>query len=69
MDPGLLSGYSKYFDSAQKNNHKESQGNKNSGLGLAIVKSIALRHHGNVWPESELGKAVLFTWKYLFGKK
>ena len=48
------------FDSAQKNNHKESQGNKNSGLGLAIVKSIALRHHGNVWPESELGKGSTF---------
>ena len=48
------------FDGVQKNSRKESQGGKNTGLGLAIVKSIALRHHGKVWVESELGKGSTF---------
>ena len=30
------------------------------GLGLAIVKSIAERHRGKVWVESELGKGITF---------
>jgi signal transduction histidine kinase len=28
---------------------------RGSGLGLAIVKSIAERHHGKVWFETQLG--------------
>jgi signal transduction histidine kinase len=48
------------FDGVQKNSRKDGQNNKNSGLGLAIVKSIALRHHGKVWVESELGKGSTF---------
>jgi signal transduction histidine kinase len=31
-----------------------------SGLGLAIVKSIAERHGGQVWFESQLGKGSTF---------
>jgi signal transduction histidine kinase len=31
-----------------------------SGLGLAIVRSIAERHHGQVWAESQLGKGSTF---------
>jgi signal transduction histidine kinase len=48
------------FDGVQKYSRKESANGKNSGLGLAIVKTIALRHHGKVWSESELGKGSTF---------
>ena len=33
---------------------------RGSGLGLAIVKSIAERHHGKVWFETQLGKGSTF---------
>jgi len=33
---------------------------RGSGLGLAIVKSIAERHGGRVWLESQLGKGSSF---------
>jgi signal transduction histidine kinase len=48
------------FAGVQKNTRKDGQGSKNSGLGLAIVKQIALRHHGKVSLESELGKGSTF---------
>jgi signal transduction histidine kinase len=31
-----------------------------SGLGLAIVKSVAERHHGRAWVESQLGRGSTF---------
>jgi len=37
-----------------------AQENVSSGLGLAIVRSIAERHHGKVWAESQLGKGSNF---------
>jgi len=33
---------------------------KGSGLGLFIVRNVALRHDGDVWVESELGKGSRF---------
>jgi PAS domain S-box-containing protein len=44
----------------------ESQG---SGLGLAIVRSIAERHHGNVWAESQLGAGSTFYLAIPFAQK
>ncbi|NDJ62868.1 MAG: PAS domain-containing protein [Chloroflexi bacterium] len=34
---------------------------KGTGLGLFIVKSVAQRHGGDAWVESELGKGSMFT--------
>lgn len=48
--------FEKFFRTARPGS-KRSQG---SGLGLAIVKSIAERHGGKVWVESQLGKGSTF---------
>jgi len=48
--------FEKFFRPARPSS-KRSQG---SGLGLAIVKSIAERHGGKVWVESQLGKGSTF---------
>ena len=48
--------FEKFYRGAQKGAHKQS----GTGLGLAIVKSIAERHAGQVWAESQLGKGSSF---------
>lgn len=48
--------FEKFYRGAQQST-KESKG---TGLGLAIVKSIAERHGGQVWAESQLGKGSVF---------
>jgi PAS domain S-box-containing protein len=48
--------FEKFFRGAQRESRQQS----GSGLGLAIVKSIAERHNGRVWVESQLGKGSTF---------
>ena len=48
--------FEKFYRGAQR----ESKKPHGSGLGLAIVKSIALRHNGDVWVKSQLGKGSVF---------
>jgi signal transduction histidine kinase len=48
------------FQKAYRPSQREPDQPKGSGLGLAIVKSIAERHHGMVWVESQLGKGCSF---------
>ncbi len=48
------------FEKFYRGTQREAREQKGSGLGLAIVKSIAERHGGKVWLESELGKGSTF---------
>lgn len=48
--------FEKFFRGAQEGGKKQG----GSGLGLAIVKSIAERHGGKVWMESQLGRGSTF---------
>jgi len=48
------------FEKFYRGSHREARAQQGSGLGLAIVRSIAERHGGKVWVESELGKGSTF---------
>lgn len=48
------------FEKFYRGTNREALAQRGTGLGLAIVKSIAERHGGKVWVESELGKGSIF---------
>jgi PAS domain S-box-containing protein len=48
------------FEKFYRGGQKEAKKYQGTGLGLAIVKSIAERHKGHVWVESQLGKGSTF---------
>jgi signal transduction histidine kinase len=48
------------FEKFYRGGQREAREQKGSGLGLAIVRSIAERHGGKVWLESQLGKGSTF---------
>ncbi len=48
------------FERFYRGGQKEAKKHQGTGLGLAIVKSIADRHKGRVWVESQLGKGSAF---------
>jgi signal transduction histidine kinase len=48
------------FEKFYRGGQREPKKHHGSGLGLAIVKSIAQRHNGDVWVQSQLGKGSIF---------
>ncbi len=48
------------FEKFYRGTNREALSKRGTGLGLAIVKSIAERHGGKVWVESELGQGSIF---------
>jgi len=48
------------FEKFYRGTNREALAQRGTGLGLAIVKSIAERHGGKVWVESELGTGSVF---------
>jgi signal transduction histidine kinase/HAMP domain-containing protein len=49
------------FEKFYRSSRKGIRSERGSGLGLSIVKSIAERHGGRVWFESQLGKGSIFS--------
>jgi two-component system phosphate regulon sensor histidine kinase PhoR len=48
------------FEKFYRSGRHDANVQRGTGLGLAIVKSIADRHEGKVWVESQLGKGSVF---------
>ncbi len=48
------------FEKFYRSGRREAHSQRGTGLGLAIVKSIAERHKGQVWVDSQLGKGSVF---------
>jgi signal transduction histidine kinase len=48
------------FEKFYRGKAREARTRAGTGLGLAIVRSIAERHGGSVWVESEEGKGSTF---------
>jgi signal transduction histidine kinase len=48
------------FEKFYRSSQREARTQHGSGLGLAIVHSIAEKHGGKVWVESQLGKGSRF---------
>ena len=48
------------FEKFYRGTNREALAERGTGLGLALVKSIAERHGGKVWVESELGEGSIF---------
>ncbi|HCE16308.1 MAG TPA: hypothetical protein DEQ80_00475 [Anaerolinea thermolimosa] len=52
------------FEKFYRSGRREAHQQRGTGLGLAIVKSIAERHNGRVWVESQLGKGSVFSLEF-----